>query len=158
MSQVLLDKFIRLSAELCGISEFTLKGTGYADRYFSIVMEIVGADAMRRLLDTLTICPMRIRSFGERPFEPPFFVTRNLAQSGEISSSYGLSPSGSSFPANGTKNSDGRAPDRTFVPFTYAYPEALLWPAVGAHVPGAKAMGYNSWSRPPQFLEIWERP
>jgi hypothetical protein len=32
-----------------------------------------------------------------------------------------------------------------------AYTEGLLWVAIGANPPGAKAPGYGSWARPPQI-------
>jgi hypothetical protein len=32
-----------------------------------------------------------------------------------------------------------------------AYVEGLLWPAIGAHPPGAKAPGYGSWASPPEI-------
>ena len=35
-----------------------------------------------------------------------------------------------------------------------AYPDALLWRAVGSNPPGAKAPGYASWAHPPVFPPI----
>ena len=39
--------------------------------------------------------------------------------------------------------------DRTFVVSPQAYPEGLLWPAIGVNPPAAKAPGYGTWSNPP---------
>ena len=32
-----------------------------------------------------------------------------------------------------------------------SYQEGLLWPAIGANPPGAKAPGYGSWAQPPRI-------
>jgi hypothetical protein len=47
-----------------------------------------------------------------------------------------------------------RPNDRTFIPYTYAYPESLLGPAVGAHPAGAKPTSHQSWMFPPEYLPI----
>jgi hypothetical protein len=47
-----------------------------------------------------------------------------------------------------------RPADRDFVPFPYAYAESLLGPAVGAHPAGAKPTGHQSWTLPPDYLDI----
>ncbi|MES2570213.1 MAG: hypothetical protein V4710_09195, partial [Verrucomicrobiota bacterium] len=43
------------------------------------------------------------------------------------------------------------AEDRTFIPSPSSYVEGLLWPAIGAHPPGAKAPGYGSWTTAPEI-------
>jgi hypothetical protein len=47
--------------------------------------------------------------------------------------------------------------DGTFVPTPEAYVEGLLWPAIGAHPPGAKAQGFGSWQLPPR-IPTFEQP
>ena len=44
-----------------------------------------------------------------------------------------------------------RAANITFMVSAEAYTEGLVWPAVGANPPGAKAPGYASWTGPPQI-------
>jgi hypothetical protein len=44
----------------------------------------------------------------------------------------------------GTKEKDG-----TFIISPHAYPEGLLWTAIGVNPPGAKGQGYGTWSEPP---------
>jgi hypothetical protein len=36
-----------------------------------------------------------------------------------------------------------------------AYTEGLLWVAIGANPPGAKAPGYGSWAHPPQIPDFF---
>jgi len=47
-----------------------------------------------------------------------------------------------------------REKDTTFVVSPAAYPEGLLWPAIGANPSGAKAPGYGTWSEPPVIGEL----
>jgi hypothetical protein len=44
-----------------------------------------------------------------------------------------------------------REKNTTFMVSPTAYTEGLLWPAIGANPPGAKAPGYASWTQPPQI-------
>ncbi|MFM8005661.1 MAG: hypothetical protein ACKO86_12135, partial [Dolichospermum sp.] len=36
-----------------------------------------------------------------------------------------------------------------FIPSPQAYPEGLVWRAIGVNPPGAKGPGYGTWSEPP---------
>ena len=44
-----------------------------------------------------------------------------------------------------------RERDTKFTVSPTAYTEGLLWPAMDANPPGAKAPGYASWTRPPRI-------
>ena len=44
---------------------------------------------------------------------------------------------------------DDPPPEKYEVISARAYQEALVWPLVGAHPPGAKQQGWDAWSRPP---------
>src|ERR1041385_7056743 len=46
----MLEGFLALSSELCGFSEFTLRGTGYADAYFATLNDMVGSELVNELL------------------------------------------------------------------------------------------------------------
>jgi hypothetical protein len=49
---------------------------------------------------------------------------------------------------------DARPNDVTFMVSASACPEGLLWAAIGAHPPGAKAPGFGSWAAPPQIPPV----
>jgi len=53
----MFQAFIALSSELCGFSEVTLRGTGYAEAYFSTVLDIAGTAVVDELLTTYDRLP-----------------------------------------------------------------------------------------------------
>jgi hypothetical protein len=57
-------------------------------------------------------------------------------------------------PKEWTESFGALANDGTFTASPQAYPEALLWRAIGANPPGARAPGYGSWAFPPVFPPI----
>jgi hypothetical protein len=151
-----LQKFLNLSVALCGFSEFTLRGTGYAERYFSTVEDIVGSDTLSRLLEAfhkLTADAgadaerkdklLRSRILSHEELGP---IARNILKLWYVSTWFEL-------PRSWRDKFGPLVNDRTFIPDPYAYPEGLLWPAVGSHVQGAKAPGYGTWAEAPQILE-----
>ncbi len=147
-----LQQFINLSSELCGFSDFTLRGTGYATRYYSTVVDIVGQDVLDRMFNVYAKLPahtspirdkaLRAEILAHDEFGP---IARNIMKLWYLSVWYEL-------PRAWHEKYGMYNNDRTFIPFPYGYPEALLWPSVGAHVPGAKPTGYGSWAEPPQIL------
>jgi hypothetical protein len=149
-----LQEFINLSVELCGLSEFTLRGTGYAEAYYSTVISIVGQDTVDRLLNTFATLPandqsardktLRTEILSDEEFGP---IARNIIKLWYVSTWFEL-------PRAWQDKFGPLANDRTFIPFTYAYAEGLLGPAVGAHPPGAKPPGYGSWAERPEILEF----
>ena len=47
---MMLKPFLALSAELCGFSEFTLRGTGYAEGYYDTIVRMTGTAVVADLL------------------------------------------------------------------------------------------------------------
>lgn len=140
--------FMALSSELCGFSEFTLRGTGYADAYFSVVAKMAGAELVDRLLTTYHQLPAGPPEVRDRALRADILVddelgplARNVIKLWYTSIWFEMPP-------------DPARKNERFIPFTYAYPEGLLGPAVGAHVQGAKAPGYGSWAERPIPLEF----
>lgn len=148
-----LENFLLLSVQLCGISSFDLAGTGYATRYFETVEDIVGRDLMQRLLETFaalpTDSPHRNAALQAAILNHPEFgpVARSIMKLWYTATWFQLPPTWRA-------NFGARPKDRTFVPYTYAYVESLLSPSVGAHPAGAKPMGHQSWTLPPEYLPI----
>jgi hypothetical protein len=150
----LLDEFVDVSSELCGLSPFTLRGTGFAEGYYRTVVDIVGQDVMDRLLAGFAHLPvndtaareeaLRVTILADAELGP---VARNIIKLWYVSTWFEL-------PAAWKETFGAFGSDRTYIPFTYAYPESLLFPAIGSHPAGAKPQGYGSWTEPPQILEF----
>lgn len=142
-----------LSVQLCGISCFTLMGTGYAERYFETIESVVGRNLLVRLLDAFAALPtdpgtrnaaLQSGILNHDEFGP---VARNITKLWYTATWFAL-------PEAWQKEFGKRAGDGNFLPYPYAYPESLLGPAVGAHPAGAKPTGHQSWIFPPEYLPI----
>lgn len=148
-----LDKFVRLSVQLCGISHNDLMGTGYAVQYFETVEKIVGSDLLDRLLEAFAALPADPVAYNSELLgailnHPEFGpVARNIIKLWYTACWFQL-------PVTWRLNFGARPKDRTFIPYPYAYMESLLGPAVGAHPAGAKPTGHQSWTLPPKYLPI----
>jgi hypothetical protein len=151
-----LDIFLSMSEELCGIPAYYLSGTGYADTYLDTVRKIAGEDSINRLFASYSDLPrcctqdreaaIRANLLSHDEFGP---VARNIVKLWYTATWFVL-------PQAWHRKYNGAADDRAFVPDPYAYPEALLGPAVGAHPAGAKPTGHQAWISPPDYLPLAE--
>ncbi len=149
------EYFFDFSAALTGFSRFHLQGTGQASLYFETVRNIIGEDLFGELLQTFHRIDseaknsndksdkltdgLRTEIFGSERFGP---IARNIIKLWYVATWYQLPQAWRD--TFGTKEKD-----KTFIPSPQAYPEGLLWPAIGVNPPGAKAPGYGTWSEPP---------
>jgi hypothetical protein len=151
----MMDLFLALSTELTGFTRFVLQGTGLSEDYLHAAVTVVGQPIVDELLvryaGTVNKSPqpnieeVRRQILGDEKLGA---VARNLIKMwyGGIweplpnlwVERYGPIQDNSGFMVSGN-----------------AYREGLLWLALGANPPGAKAHGYDSWSQPPRF---WEPP
>jgi hypothetical protein len=159
------QRFLAFSAEVTAFTEFDLRGTGQAESYLSTVIRVVGEEPLTELLDayerTVRATPggLARQPNGDRS-------ARARALSAEIFSSDKLGPIARNIiklwyagvwyelPSEWAENYGVREGDGTFTASPEAYPEALLWVAIGANPPGAKAPGYGSWAHPPVIPPI----
>lgn len=144
--------FVRLSKDLCGINELDLWGTGQVPDYYRITAGAVTEKRLERMFAVHAAVPfdasrvevIRTRLMEDQEFSPiceRIILLFLLAEWVALPDSW--------------INLFGPPVDeRVGIPSAYAFPEALLWPAVGAHPPGAKPGGYNSWSSEPVCLPI----
>lgn len=153
----LLERFLAFSAEVTAFTRFDLAGTGQAESYLDVVRRVVGDDVLGELLDvydgvvaaepddrTARAGVLTRRILSDEKFGP---VARNVIKLWYVGVWYQLPPEwGEAF---GVPENDG-----TFTASPQAYPEGLLWKAVGANPPGAKAPGYGSWAHPPRIPAI----
>lgn len=144
--------FMELSEEFCCIPAFHLRGTGYAKTYFDTVLSNVGIDALERLLAAYQRLPaccrehrddaIRADVLSDDEFGP---IARNIIKLWYTATWFTL-------PLEWRTKFTTFRNGQMYLPATYAYPESLLGPAVGAHPAGAKPMGYQSWVLPPKCL------
>jgi hypothetical protein len=144
--------FLQLSAVLTDFSEFRLCGTGQAQLYYSTAVEIAGQSVVSELVQAF----QQIRSeahgnaeslekglrgsiLSDEKLGP---IARNIIKLWYVGTWYQL-------PGSWHERFGMTGEDRTFIPSPSSYVEGLLWPAIGAHPPGAKAPGYGTWTDPP---------
>ncbi len=152
-----LQEFLKLSSVLTDFSEFQLRGTGQADLYYTTTTEIVGEGVMGELLEafgkvqreaqggdrTLFDEKMRVFILSDEKLGP---IARNLIKLWYVGTWYQL-------PTSWSERFGVAGKDRTFIPSPQSYVEGLLWTAIGAHPPGAKAPGYGTWTEAPLIPE-----
>lgn len=151
---VFREYFLDFSAILTGFSRFDLQGTGQASLYFETIRDMIGGDlfvevlqAFHRLVlkaesnndESILTTGIRSQILESKKLGP---IARNIIKLWYVATWYELPKDWQD--AYGTKEND-----RTFIPSPEAYPEGLLWPAIGINPPGAKGLGYGTWSEPP---------
>jgi hypothetical protein len=142
-----MQQFLDFSVELTCFTRFELLGTGQTEAYFDTAREIVGDRILDDLLLTYSaigqnpdrITELRRQIFGDTKLGP---VARAIAKLWYIGIWYEL-------PRSWTEAYGARPHNTSFMVSATAYAEGLLWTAIGAHPPGAKAPGYGSWKDKP---------
>jgi hypothetical protein len=147
----MLTRFLAFSAEMTAFSVFDLLGTGQAEAYLAAVVERVGSGALEQLFDAYHAAACRPPTDREFILQARIFdddklgpIARNIIKMWYVGTWYEL-------PHGWNAAFGGRAENDTFVVSADAYAEGLLWTAIGANPPGAKAPGYGSWAQPPQI-------
>jgi hypothetical protein len=151
------SRFLGFSATVTAFTEFELLGTGQAEAYLAAVADVVGGDVVDALLEAygrvLDGAPqagaaqddlMRGLIFSDAKLGP---IARNVIKLWYVGIWYELPPAW-------TEAFGARAKNVTFMVSAAAYTEGLLWPAIGANPPGAKAPGYGSWADPPRIPAV----
>lgn len=151
-----LDAFVAFSAELTGFGTFELIGTGQAISYRDTVVRVVGEPFLVDLLDTYREHVVGVddeqaraaaldRAILDDPrFGPPSRCLIKLWYGGVW-----FEP-----PQDWARVHVLPGGEGTFTPSPNSYPEGLLWYAIGANPPGARAPGYGSWAQPPRIPAI----
>ncbi|MEB3884182.1 hypothetical protein [Lyngbya sp. CCY1209] len=137
-SPELMEYFLDFSVEVTGFSRFHLLGTGQSTLYLDTVRGVVGSEMLAELLQTFhdhgADAVLTSGKLGP--------IARNIMKLWYMATWEELPPEWRE--KFGTPVNDG-----TFIASPHAYPEGLVWSAVGVNPPGAKAPGYESWSYPP---------
>ena len=148
-----LERFLAVSAELTAYSVFELHGTGVAEAYLAAADSVVGPEVVNAVLDRYVSVAatgatgpeladlLRRELFSDPKLGP---VVRNVVKMWYLGIWYEL-------PRAWTEAYGALPKNVTFTVSAAAYTEGLLWPAIGANPPGAKAPGYGSWAQPPRI-------
>jgi hypothetical protein len=147
----MIDQFLAFSAEITAFSVFELQGTGLAKDYLDAVLKVVGEPIFAELLNAhgaIGSTPQPLRDdrlrreiFGDEKLGP---IARNIIKLWYIGIWEEL-PHAWTEAYGAVENNVG------FMVSAAAYTEGLLWTAIGANPPGAKAPGYASWVLSPQI-------
>jgi hypothetical protein len=150
----MIEKFLAFSADVTAFTVFELQGTGQAEAYFATVTAVVGRELVDQLLDAYDrVCSeehtdrdflLRREIFGDEKLGP---IARNIIKLWYVGIWYEL-------PHAWIEAFGAREKDVEFMVSAAAYTEGLLWPAIGANPPGAKAPGYGSWASRPQIPRV----
>jgi hypothetical protein len=153
------EQFLHLSVDLTAFEQTELLGTGLAHDYLAKVRAACGDEIVTGLLEahraalsdaggdpaggdrTLFDRALRHRIFSDDRLGP---VARNVIKLWYSGTWYGL-------PSEWTDLYGAQSAAETSTVTAASYQEGLLWPAIGANPPGAKAPGYGSWAGPPRI-------
>ncbi|ARF53417.1 hypothetical protein [Streptomyces gilvosporeus] len=163
------EEFLSLSVDLTAFEETALLGTGLARPYLATVRAACGDEVVTALLDAhraarahaavdarghdralpdpalldraLLDRALRHRIFSDDRIGP---VARNVIKLWYAGTWYPLPP-------EWIDCYGARTAAETPAVTAAAYQEGLLWRAIGANPPGAKAPGYGSWAQPPRI-------
>jgi hypothetical protein len=147
----LARRFLAFSAEVTAFTVFDLYGTGQAMSYLETVVRVVGEGLLAELLDAYDQTDGQARAtaleaeiFSNSKLGP---IARNIIKLWYVGVWYQLPPDWTD--SFGALENDG-----TFTASPAAYPEGLLWRAIGVNPPGAHGPGYGSWTQPPRIPPI----
>jgi hypothetical protein len=161
----LFREFLSLSVDLTAFAKTELLGTGLAHQYLAKVRAACGDDVVCALVsahraasadaagDAGSDGPARLdralrhRIFSDERLGP---VARNVIKLWYAGTWYGLPP-------EWTDSYGAHAAAETSTITAASYQEGLLWQAIGANPPGAKAPGYGSWAQPPRIDDRYLR-
>ncbi|MET7683171.1 hypothetical protein [Streptomyces sp. NPDC005423] len=160
------ERFLLLSVDLTAFEETDLLGTGMAHKYLAKVRAACGDEVVAALLDAHRAARADAAgsagSHARAPLDRDLFdralrhrilsddrlgpVARNVIKLWYAGLWYALPPEW--IDRYGAQTAAGTS---TVTPA--AYQEGLLWRAIGANPPGAKAPGYGSWAQPPRIAD-----
>ncbi len=151
-----VSDFMNLSAALTGFDRIDLEGTGLADTYYNEVRRIVGGRIFGRLLirwhqidkDAAGNENKRDKELKRRILNSKLLgdVARNIISLWYVGN-------WNQMPLLWRHEYGASATDQTHVVSAAAFREGLVWRAIDAHPPTAKAPGFGTWAFPPEGAE-----
>jgi hypothetical protein len=151
-----LEQFLNLSVVLTGFNKIELQAAGVGREYLNLLIEMVGETLCFDLWAEIQAIyakhagdPARLeREVHERVLKSAIYgpPARNIILLWYNAIWYQLPP-------DWTTLHGANALDQDHVVSAKAYPEALIWPVIGAHPPAAKPQGFGAWALPPTGVE-----
>lgn len=147
-----LEQFLNLSAVLTGFNKVELQEAGVGREYLNLLIEIAGDGLCFELwAETQAINAKHAghaaaeREVNKRVLKSAKYgpLARNIILLWYNAIWYQLPP-------GWTTSRGANALDQDHVFSAKAYPEALIWRAIGAHPPAAKPQGFGAWALPPE--------
>ena len=144
------EYFLDFSVALTGFSKFNLLGTGQAELYYSTIEQNIGNELLQELLQTFHNLDLKAKSANDQSIldkgisfdilDSKKFgaIACNIIKLWYVATWYPIPQTG--------QDSNSQKP---FIVSPQAYPEGLLWSAIGVNPPAAKAPGYGTWSEKP---------
>jgi hypothetical protein len=159
MTTDVFEEFISLSVYLTAFEGTDLLGTGLAHQYLAKVRDACGDEVVTDLLKAYQAARTEATEDGARP-DPQLLdralrhrifsddrlgpVARNVIKLWYAGTWYGLPP-------EWTDCYGAQPAAETSTVTAASYQEGLLWRAIAANPPGAKAPGYGAWAQPPSI-------
>lgn len=137
-----IECFLDFSVAATGFAKFELQGTGQTDLYFDTIRGVIGGDFFLELLQVFNDSGNTLNDIIASAKLGP--IAANITKLWYVATWDEL-------PDKWNETFGKRLNDSTFIPSPYAYPEGLLWTAIGVNPPAAKAPGYASWSEEPSI-------
>jgi hypothetical protein len=150
MTPAMLEGFLDLSVDLTAFPPTDLLGTGLAEAYLdkvraacteAVVADLLAAHRAAREDPGGLDRGLRHRIFSDDRLGP---VARAVIKLWYAGTWYGLPP-------EWTDRYGAQAAAESSTVTAASYQEGLLWRAIGANPPGAKAPGYGAWAEPPRI-------
>jgi hypothetical protein len=156
-----LEQFLEFSSEVTAFTVTELSGTGQADLYLKTVEEGAGIAAQEALLDTygrLVAGTAKSPSQRRKLLPGAIFADARLGPVARAIVKLWYVGCWFSLPDPWQSRYGPSLRPYSFVPAPSAYAEGLLWRAIGAHPPGAKAPGFASWKQAPRIPSFADDP
>ncbi|WP_037578043.1 hypothetical protein [Phaeacidiphilus oryzae] len=184
-SPVPFDEFLALSVDLTAFGETDLLGTGLAHQYLAKVRAACGDEVVTDLLAAHRAA--RAEAAGDTAGGDRGSVEKGLVEKGPVGedpvdrarldralrhrvfSDDRIGPVARNviklwfagmwyaLPPEWTDAYGARGANETSTVTAASYQEGLLWRAIGANPPGAKAPGYGAWAEPPRIEDRYLR-
>ncbi|MCG8054916.1 MAG: hypothetical protein JAY94_04460 [Candidatus Thiodiazotropha endolucinida] len=134
------ELFLNYSEISTGFEKDHLSATGQVDDYISAINGVIGSNIFCELLE----------KFGSDGIED-VLTSDKLGPIAKNIIKLWYTATWEKLPAEWSSIYGEIANDSTVIVSSRAYTEGLVWSAIGANPPGAKAPGYATWVSPPSF-------
>ena len=143
--------FLVFSSEITAFSTFELQGTGLAEDYLNAVVSVIGQPNLDELLNAYSAIEVSDPQLREKLLRRDIFGDEKLGPIARNIIKLWYTGVWNELPHAWTDKYGALEKNVLFIVSAAAYTEGLLWPAIGANPPGAKAPGYGSWALPPNI-------